>query len=198
MRDPVITPSGITYDRKDIEEHLHVCTCTYRREKSDLVFLMKIIRCSQFTQPGMRWILMTVVRWPEKSVLEITFTLVVWSKREQLWLNGHRTWLSYGESWVRLPGNSMVRRASNRNLLQIVPDYQEEKFVKSFLCAGNNSVEFKPKKIYDQTMNWMKELSIQRIFDFCVVLQTLCSCTSSADCSPTARTIAYSIALSIP
>lgn len=24
MRDPVITPSGITYDRKDIEEHLHV------------------------------------------------------------------------------------------------------------------------------------------------------------------------------
>jgi len=24
MRDPVITPDGITYDRKDIEEHLHV------------------------------------------------------------------------------------------------------------------------------------------------------------------------------
>lgn len=24
MKDPVITPSGITYDRKDIEEHLHV------------------------------------------------------------------------------------------------------------------------------------------------------------------------------
>ena len=24
MRDPVITPSGITYDRKDIEEHLQV------------------------------------------------------------------------------------------------------------------------------------------------------------------------------
>ncbi len=23
LRDPVITPSGITYDRKDIEEHLH-------------------------------------------------------------------------------------------------------------------------------------------------------------------------------
>jgi len=22
MRDPVVTPSGITYDRKDIEEHL--------------------------------------------------------------------------------------------------------------------------------------------------------------------------------
>ena len=26
MRDPVITPSGITYDKKDIEEHLHVST----------------------------------------------------------------------------------------------------------------------------------------------------------------------------
>ena len=26
MKDPVITPSGITYDRKDIEEHLQVCT----------------------------------------------------------------------------------------------------------------------------------------------------------------------------
>ena len=26
MRDPVITPSGITYDRKDIEEHLQVCS----------------------------------------------------------------------------------------------------------------------------------------------------------------------------
>lgn len=25
LKDPVITPSGITYDRKDIEEHLHVC-----------------------------------------------------------------------------------------------------------------------------------------------------------------------------
>ena len=25
MRDPVITPSGITYERKDIEEHLQVC-----------------------------------------------------------------------------------------------------------------------------------------------------------------------------
>jgi hypothetical protein len=24
LRDPVITPSGITYDRKDIEEHLMV------------------------------------------------------------------------------------------------------------------------------------------------------------------------------
>ena len=24
MREPVITPSGITYDRKDIEEHLQV------------------------------------------------------------------------------------------------------------------------------------------------------------------------------
>ena len=24
MKDPVITPSGITYDRKDIEEHLQV------------------------------------------------------------------------------------------------------------------------------------------------------------------------------
>jgi len=24
MRDPVITPSGITYERKDIEEHLQV------------------------------------------------------------------------------------------------------------------------------------------------------------------------------
>lgn len=24
IKDPVITPSGITYDRKDIEEHLHV------------------------------------------------------------------------------------------------------------------------------------------------------------------------------
>lgn len=24
MRQPVITPSGITYDKKDIEEHLHV------------------------------------------------------------------------------------------------------------------------------------------------------------------------------
>ena len=24
MRDPVITPSGITYDKKDIEEHLQV------------------------------------------------------------------------------------------------------------------------------------------------------------------------------
>ncbi len=23
LREPVITPSGITYDRKDIEEHLH-------------------------------------------------------------------------------------------------------------------------------------------------------------------------------
>jgi len=26
MRDPVITPSGITYERKDIEEHLQVST----------------------------------------------------------------------------------------------------------------------------------------------------------------------------
>jgi len=25
LRDPVITPSGITYERKDIEEHLQVC-----------------------------------------------------------------------------------------------------------------------------------------------------------------------------
>jgi len=25
MRDPVITPSGVTYDRKDIDEHLQVC-----------------------------------------------------------------------------------------------------------------------------------------------------------------------------
>ena len=24
MKDPVITPSGITYDRKDIEQHLQV------------------------------------------------------------------------------------------------------------------------------------------------------------------------------
>ena len=28
MRDPVITPSGVTYDRKDIDEHLQVC-CYY-------------------------------------------------------------------------------------------------------------------------------------------------------------------------
>ena len=27
MRDPVITPSGITYDRKDIVEHLQVRDC---------------------------------------------------------------------------------------------------------------------------------------------------------------------------
>ena len=26
MREPVITPSGITYDKKDILEHLQVCT----------------------------------------------------------------------------------------------------------------------------------------------------------------------------
>lgn len=26
MREPCITPSGITYDRKDIEEHLQVCS----------------------------------------------------------------------------------------------------------------------------------------------------------------------------
>jgi len=26
MRDPVITPSGITYERRDIEEHLQVST----------------------------------------------------------------------------------------------------------------------------------------------------------------------------
>uniref|UniRef100_A0A671RBI3 RING-type E3 ubiquitin transferase n=1 Tax=Sinocyclocheilus anshuiensis TaxID=1608454 RepID=A0A671RBI3_9TELE len=29
MREPCITPSGITYDRKDIEEHLQVCARTY-------------------------------------------------------------------------------------------------------------------------------------------------------------------------
>jgi len=28
MRDPVITPSGITYERKDIVEHLQVCIFT--------------------------------------------------------------------------------------------------------------------------------------------------------------------------
>jgi len=28
LRDPVITPSGITYERKDIEEHLQVCNNT--------------------------------------------------------------------------------------------------------------------------------------------------------------------------
>lgn len=27
MREPCITPSGITYDRKDIEEHLQVRAC---------------------------------------------------------------------------------------------------------------------------------------------------------------------------
>lgn len=27
MREPCITPSGITYDRKDIEEHLQVRVC---------------------------------------------------------------------------------------------------------------------------------------------------------------------------
>ena len=27
MKDPVITPSGITYDKKDIEEHLQVIYC---------------------------------------------------------------------------------------------------------------------------------------------------------------------------
>lgn len=38
MRDPVITPSGITYDRKDIEEHLqvHVCTFTQAEIRRDL------------------------------------------------------------------------------------------------------------------------------------------------------------------
>lgn len=30
MREPCITPSGITYDRKDIEEHLQV-NCHYLR-----------------------------------------------------------------------------------------------------------------------------------------------------------------------
>uniref|UniRef100_A0A8C2GK85 RING-type E3 ubiquitin transferase n=1 Tax=Cyprinus carpio TaxID=7962 RepID=A0A8C2GK85_CYPCA len=29
MREPCITPSGITYDRKDIEEHLQVCAQTH-------------------------------------------------------------------------------------------------------------------------------------------------------------------------
>jgi len=29
MRDPVITPSGITYERKDIEEHLQVSIATH-------------------------------------------------------------------------------------------------------------------------------------------------------------------------
>lgn len=29
LRDPVVTPSGITYDRKDIEEHLQVSNCIY-------------------------------------------------------------------------------------------------------------------------------------------------------------------------
>lgn len=29
MRDPVITPSGITYDRRDIDEHLQVGFTTH-------------------------------------------------------------------------------------------------------------------------------------------------------------------------
>lgn len=35
MREPVITPSGITYDRKDIEEHLQV-------KCSDLSFSLNV------------------------------------------------------------------------------------------------------------------------------------------------------------
>lgn len=39
MREPVITPSGITYDRRDIEEHLQVRARTvWFDSKSTLVF----------------------------------------------------------------------------------------------------------------------------------------------------------------
>lgn len=29
LQEPVITPSGITYEKKDIEEHLQVCIVAY-------------------------------------------------------------------------------------------------------------------------------------------------------------------------
>jgi len=41
MKDPVITPSGITYDRKDIEEHLQVKRCpTLWKAWSKILFLL--------------------------------------------------------------------------------------------------------------------------------------------------------------
>lgn len=35
MREPCITPSGITYDRKDIEEHLQVRASRHRGQGLD-------------------------------------------------------------------------------------------------------------------------------------------------------------------
>lgn len=44
MREPCITPSGITYDRKDIEEHLQVNAAdpSQRAPNESRVFLMSL------------------------------------------------------------------------------------------------------------------------------------------------------------
>lgn len=45
MREPCITPSGITYDRKDIEEHLQV--------KVLLVYILNTSESPQFMTAGL-------------------------------------------------------------------------------------------------------------------------------------------------
>lgn len=48
MRDPVITPSGITYDRKDLEEHLMVnifeiiLSINFNELMISVIFLLKV------------------------------------------------------------------------------------------------------------------------------------------------------------
>jgi len=52
MRDPVITPSGITYDRKDIVEHLQV-----RNKRNDHLMILNgnqilfvlVMKCLHFS-----------------------------------------------------------------------------------------------------------------------------------------------------
>jgi len=38
MREPVIAPSGITYDKKDIEEHLQVCKLKIKKDSIPAIF----------------------------------------------------------------------------------------------------------------------------------------------------------------
>lgn len=71
MREPCITPSGITYDRKDIEEHLQVgpflgvraAACEFglgylpRRLLAEVLCLDLLSACWQAASRGLEWVL---------------------------------------------------------------------------------------------------------------------------------------------
>lgn len=94
MREPVITPCGITYDRKDIEEHLQVILCSLIAKTFLFMFysLGFTLSLQSFHPPGMSGIV-RVIQYKKLFFLKSLGNQGFFQKKSGVYIYPSRTFL---------------------------------------------------------------------------------------------------------